>query len=381
MPADQELLFSQFQEAFGRPPALISEAPGRVNLIGEHTDYNGGFVLPMAIDRTVAVAASPRDGSTVRAISLDFGQRDEFPADAVRRFLGTRGGWRDYVRGVAWALTEEHIPLRGADIAICGDVPRGAGLSSSAAVEVAVAGALLAIAGAEVTPRDIALACQKAENLFVGVQCGVMDQFASALGRAGYALLIDCRSLEFEHVPLPGGVAVVVVDSKIPRDLAATPYNERRRECEEAAAALGLPSLRDATEAMLVRLGAPLQARVRHVLSENTRVLAMIEALGAADAEAAGRLLLESHASLRDDFRVSTPEIDALVEIAVAAGAYGARVTGAGFGGCTVNLVPAERTGGFLQTVAAEYHRRTGLSADAYICAAANGLRVTRCPT
>jgi len=378
MSADTQRLDAEFKRAFDRMPGLTAEAPGRVNLIGEHTDYNDGFVLPVAIDRTVAVAAAPREDNTIRAYSLDFDQHDEFPVDAVRRFLGTKGGWRDYVRGVAWALADANVALRGADIAVSGDVPCGAGLSSSAAIEVATAGALLSIAHAEMAPRDVALACQKAENLFVGVQCGIMDQFASALGREGHALLIDCRSLEFDAIPLPDGISIVVIDSKVERRLSETAYNQRREECAEAAAALGVESLREAEEAMLERLSAGPLKRARHVVTENQRVLDAVGALHSGDLNMLGLLLGASHASLRADFEVSTPELDLLVDLAVAAeGAIGARLTGAGFGGCTVNLVRTGSVDTFRESVAAEYHRQTGLNAEAHVCRAVDGLRVT----
>lgn len=375
MTADIASLKHAFQGQFGRAPDLVAEAPGRVNLIGEHTDYNGGFVLPIAIDRTVAVALGRRDDGVVRAFSIDYGQCDEFAAERVHRFLGTRGGWRDYVRGVVWALLDEQTAVRGADLAIAGDVPRGAGLSSSAAIEVAVAGALTA--GADIEPRALALLCQKAENLFVGVRCGIMDQMASALGREGHALLIDCRSLGCEPVPLPPGIAIVVIDSKVPRNLAETPYNTRREECEAAARALGVESLRDADEAMLSRLSGGLLKRARHVVAENARVLATVEALRAGDLGAVGCLLAESHASLRDGFEVSTPELDLLVELAGGVeGVVGARMTGGGFGGCTINLVREEAAGRIAAEVLPAYGERTGLEAEVHICQAAAGLRV-----
>lgn len=373
MSADAAALHAAFQQQFGRAPDLISEAPGRVNLIGEHTDYNGGFVLPAAVDRTVAVALARRDDGVIRAFSLDYEQCDEFPAERVRRFMGTRGGWRDYVRGVVWALLDEQIPVGGADIAITGDVPQGAGLSSSAAIEVAVAGALTS----GIPLRELALLCQKAENLFVGVQCGIMDQFASALGEDGSALFIDCRSLECEAVPLPVGVAIAVVDSKVPRKLGDTAYNRRREECAEAAQALGVASLRDADEAMLPALPGDLLKRARHVIAENARVLAAVQALRAGDLEAMGRLMAESHASLRNDFAVSTPELDLLVDLATRAdGVIGARMTGAGFGGCTVNLVRENAVDQFEGAIVNEYEQQTGLRAEVHICRAVDGLRV-----
>ena len=377
MTADIAALRQAFERQFGRQAELIAEAPGRVNLIGEHTDYNAGFVLPAAIDRTVAVALAHRDDDVIRAYSLDYDQRDEFQAGCVRRFAGSRG-WRDYLRGVVWALADSQYAIVGADIAIAGDVPKGAGLSSSAAIEVALAGGLTAIAEIEIDRRLLAVLCQRAENFFVGVQSGIMDQYAAGVGQAGHALLIDCRSLEAEPVPLPPGIAIVVVDSKVARRLAETPYNRRREECAEAARTLGVDSLRDATIEMLSRLSGDLLKRARHVVTENARVLAAAEALRTGDLDRLGALMAESHASMRDDFEASSPEIDLLVELARQAnGVIGARVTGAGWGGCTVNLVREDAVDTFAAQVAGEYARRTGLAAEVHVCRAVDGLRVS----
>ena len=363
------------------PPASASvvraAAPGRVNLIGEHTDYNGGFVLPAAIDRTVAVALARRDDDVIRAYSLDYDQCDEFKAGLVRRFAGSRG-WRDYLRGVVWALADSQYAIAGADIAIKGDVPKGAGLSSSAAIELALAGALTTAAAITIDRTLLAVLCQRAENFFVGVQSGIMDQYAAALGKAGHALLIDCRSLESEPVPLPPGIAIVVIDSKVTRRLADTPYNRRREECEEAARTLGLDSLRDATTQMLSDLSGDLLKRIRHVVSENARVLAAVQALRTGDLDWLGALMAASHASMRDDYEASSPEIDLLVELAQQAdGVIGARVTGAGWGGCTANLVHEDAVDTFAAQVSGEYARRTGLAAEVHTCRAVDGLRVS----
>jgi galactokinase len=239
MPADTANLVRAFAAQHGREPRFIAEAPGRVNLIGEHTDYNGGFVLPVAIDRTIAVAVAPREDNRVLAHSVDHDQRDDFSLDGTRRH--PMGGWRNYVRGVLWALLDSQLPLRGVDLSISGDIPQGAGLSSSAALELALAGAICAASGVELPPREMALLCQRAEHMYAGVQCGIMDQFAAALAREGSALFIDCQSIETEDIPLPDGIAIVVIDSKVPRDLAGTPYNRRRDECAEAARALNVP--------------------------------------------------------------------------------------------------------------------------------------------
>lgn len=378
MSFDIDALRRAFLHQFGRQPTVISEAPGRVNLIGEHTDYNDGLVLPLAIDRSVAVAAA-EGGDTVRAYSADFEARDEWRIDAPRRTGRTE--WRDYLRGVAWALLDAGHRLCGGELVIAGDVPQEAGLSSSAALEVAVAGALLALSRIQIEPRALALLCQKAENQFVGVQCGIMDQLAAACGREGHALLIDCRSLEVEHVPLVPGVVIIVVNSGVNRRLEDTAYNRRREECAEAARMLEMASLREAGEATLEefrdRLPETLFRRARHVVTENARVLAAAESLRSGDTRACGRVMFESHVSLRNDFEVSTPELDLLVEFASCTeGALGARLTGAGFGGCTVNLVTEGAEERFRAEVAERYSRETGLVTEMQVCKAVGGLEV-----
>ncbi len=376
MSADVANLARAFASQHGHEPRFIAEAPGRVNLIGEHTDYNGGFVLPVAIDRTVAVAVAPREDARVRIHSVDLDQCDDYSLDTARRH--PMGGWRNYVRGVLWALLDAQLPLRGVDLSVSGDVPQGAGLSSSAALELALAGAICSASGIELPARDMALLCQRAEHMYAGVQCGIMDQLTAALARADCALFIDCGSLKTDDVPIPSSVAIVVIDSKIPRELGSTPYNQRRQECAEAARALGVPSLRDADEAQIESLAdGDLRRRARHVLTENARVLGAKVALGSGDTAALGRLFAESHASLRDDFEVSLPEIDLLVELAGdAPGVIGARLTGGGFGGCTVNLVEAAQAREFGKAVVSEFRQRTGLEAESHVCRAVDGMRV-----
>jgi galactokinase len=375
MSVDTGRLLEEFAAAFGRTAEVLSVAPGRVNLIGEHTDYNEGFVLPVAIDRTVAVAAAGRDDGHFRVRSLDYGECDEFTVQD-----GRAGGWRDYVRGVAWAFAEAGHPTAGADLAIGGDVPQGAGLSSSAAIEVAVAGALAATGRVELAGLQVARLARRAENEFVGVQCGIMDQFASALCRSGHALLVDCQSLEVKHIPLAleeQGVSIVIIDSKVPRRLADTAYNRRMEECGEAARALSLESLREAGETAVEVLPEPLRRRARHVVRENLRVTAAVAALGSRDVDRFGALMFESHASLRDDFEVSCRELDLLVELALSAeGVLGARLTGAGFGGCTVNLVRGEMLDGIRGAVVERYRDETGLPAEMHVCRAVDGLKV-----
>ncbi len=382
MSADRTALLAAFRRRFGRPAQLVAEAPGRVNLIGEHTDYNDGHVLPLAIDRTTAAAAAPRD-DTVHAYSLDYDQEDAFSLDDIQPLPD--GGWRNYVRGVAWAVREAGHRPPGLDLALSGDVPIGAGLSSSAAVEVAVAAAFTAAGDISLDPRDLALLARRAENGFVGVQCGVMDQLAAVFGRRDHALLIDCRSHDVEPVPLNlegVGVAIVIVDSAVRRALGDSPYNERRGECAQAAAALGVPALRDLLpdelEARRQELPPALYRRARHVATEEARVTAAVNALKRGDLEALGRLMYESHHSLGQDFQVSCPEMDLLVELAgKVEGVLGARLTGAGFGGCTVNLVRKEALEAFRREVLRTYRGRTGLPAEMHVVCACEGLRVS----
>ncbi len=382
MSADRTALLDVFRHRFGTPAHLVAVAPGRVNLIGEHTDYNEGHVLPLAIDRTVAVAAAPQ-ADDVHAFSLDYGEDDSFSLAQIRPL--PEGGWRNYVRGVAWALREAGHGLRGLQLAFSGDIPIGAGLSSSAALEVAVAAAFAAAAEIPLDPRDLALLAQRSENDFVGVQCGIMDQLVAVFGQSHHALLIDCRSLDVEPVPLSlddQGVAVVIVDSAVRRSLGDSPYNQRRRECAQAAAALGVPALRDVApddlEARGPKLPAELYRRARHVVTEEARVTAAVAALRRGDLVTLGRLLYGSHESLRHDFQVSCPELDLLVELAAPVeGVLGARLTGAGFGGCTLNLVRRGALDAFRRGVLETYRQRTGLPAQMHIVRAGRGLQVT----
>jgi galactokinase len=326
-----------FREQFNNKPELIASAPGRVNIIGEHTDYNDGFVLPCAIDRRVAVAMRSGAG---RIYSDDFGEMRNLD-DARDRT------WADYPRAVVWALGERGCEAPQWDGAFAGNVPVGSGLSSSAAIEAATILALDRLARLDIPRTDLALTCQRAENGYVGVNSGIMDQYASLLCEAGSALLIDCRSLEAERVPLElggAGLVLLVCDTRVERGLEKTAYNERRAACERAAAELGVPSLRDATPADLDRLHGEDLKRARHVVTEDERVLAAVAALRQNDFKELGRLMLASHISLRDDYEVSIGQLDAAVEGAMESGALGARLTGAGFGGCAIALVPHDRT-------------------------------------
>src|SRR5829696_900609 len=325
-----------YEEKYEEAPALVASAPGRVNLIGEHTDYNAGFVLPCTIDRRIAVAIDVAQNKGA-LYSANFDES---------RPLGENpdGSWADYPRGLAWALREAGMEVPAFRAAFAGDVPQGSGLSSSAAIEAATALALNALFGLEKSRKDLALLCQKAENDFVGVPCGIMDQYASLLCEAGSALLIDCRSLKAESVLLDlegANLTLLVCDTRTERGLADTGYEDRRRECEEAARTLGIEELRDAKEEDLERLSDDELKRTRHVVHENARVLETVRLLRGEDFAGFGRLVYDSHLSLRDDFEVSTRELDTFVETARESGALGARLTGAGFGGCAIALVAA----------------------------------------
>jgi galactokinase len=331
----EQRAFQAYQNQFLEEPALVASAPGRVNLIGEHTDFNGGFVLPCAIDLRVAVAMG-RNGAEL--YSADFNE--------IRPLIGKRAGaWADYPSGVAWAMKEHGYSIPVFRGAFAGDVPRGAGLSSSAAIEAATALALDELFNCRISRKELAILCQRAENKFIGVNSGIMDQYASLLCERGMALLIDCRSLDAEPVPLDlagAGLSLLVCDTQVTRELSATGYNARRLACERAARALGVKELRDAQLQDLDALSGEELKRARHVVTENGRVLEAVEALRKHDFETLGRLMYASHQSLRDDYEVSTPELDAFVELAAQYGALGARLTGAGFGGCAIALINGE---------------------------------------
>jgi galactokinase len=355
-------------EAAARPEAIrVVRAPGRVNLIGEHTDYNDGFVLPAAIDLEMRIAYVPTEDRRIVLRS----EADEHPVELDLDAIGEpRGGWRDYVAGTAVELAAAGLATHGFRGVLASTVPVGAGLSSSAALELVSAWALSGASAPAADPMTLARLAQRAENRYVGVRCGLMDQFASANGAAGGAALLDCRSLEHRVVPLPGDVVLVVAHTGVPRSLGSSAYNERRAQCEAAAAAFarheaGVRSLRDVTRAMLDRWAATLdpvvERRARHIVEENLRVLETEAALASGDLAAVGRLFAASHASLRDLYEVSSPELDALVEVAVATpGVVASRMTGAGFGGCTVSLVRPDAVEALRDAVATEYAGRTG---------------------
>jgi galactokinase len=375
-----------FRAQFGGEPTVVMRAPGRVNLIGEHTDYNDGFVLPVAIDRSALVASELRADRRVQIHALDLDAQTTFrladvsPGEGIVR----RDDWSDYPRGVAWALQSRGEALAGMNAVLSSDVPVAAGLSSSAAVEVAFAYAWQQLSGFSLELSDLALICQRAENEFVGVNCGIMDQFISALGQAGHALLIDCRSLAHEAVPLPEGVTIIICDSMKRRGLVDSAYNERRRQCQTAVDLLQqylpkITALRDVSINDLARFDNVLpqlvHRRVRHVVSENTRVHVFADALRRDDLVAAGKRMNESHVSLRDDYEVSCAELNTLVEAAWAApGVYGSRMTGAGFGGCTVSLVANDAVEAFSESVQAAYETQTGLTPQIYASRPSQGV-------
>jgi galactokinase len=338
-----------FEQRFGRPCAAVARAPGRVNLIGEHTDYNEGFVLPMALEQCTWVAAGPRDDATLRAVTLDLGEERTWAVDGWE--AGPLPAWTSYVAGVAALLCLRGALRHGADVLIRSEVPVGGGLSSSAALEVATALALATLARFSVAPVALADLCRAAEHEFAGVPCGIMDQYVSVLARAECALLLDCRRRTWEHIPLPlGEHVVIVVNSGVRHELAASEYARRQQECRHAVEFFrrldrAVLALRDVTEALLRRHAAELEgrsaARARHVITENARTLAAAEALRRGDLAEFGRLMTASHVSLRDDYQVSCPELDQLVDIVSAIpGVLGARMTGGGFGGCIVALAP-----------------------------------------
>src|SRR5262245_7075966 len=379
-------LKQKFMRSYGRD-ARIYRAPGRVNPIGEHTDYNDGFVMPAAIGFSTWIALAPRDDRKLSIYSENFSERVEFDLSGIDGSGASprpAAHWSDYVCGVAVALERAGYILRGGDMLIRGEVPIGSGLSSSAAIEVAAGYALLEASEHTVDRAELAKLCQRAENEYVGMRCGIMDQFISCCGREGRALLLDCRSLDYRPLPLPGAARLVVCNTMIKHELASGEYNRRRAECEAGVERLasflpGARALRDVTPAELERYGRELPEvvyrRCRHVTGENARVMAAAAALEQNDLAAFGRLMSESHRSLSDDYQVSCDELDLLVELASRVeGVYGARMMGGGFGGCTINLVSAESVAEFERVVARGYQQATGRAPEIYVCDTAEGV-------
>lgn len=370
---------SLFAEKFGYPATHTFQAPGRVNLIGEHTDYNDGFVLPCAIDYQTVISAAPRTDRTVRVIAADYdNQTDEFSLDAPILAHDTQQ-WSNYVRGVVKHLLNRDKSFGGADLVISGNVPQGAGLSSSASLEVAVGTVFQQLYHLPLDGAQIALNGQEAENQFVGCNCGIMDQLISALGKKDHALLLDCRTLGTRAVSMPQGVAVIIINSNFKRTLVGSEYNTRREQCETGARFFQQPALRDVSleqfNVVAAELDPLVAKRVRHVLTENQRTVEAADALERGDLQRMGELMAASHASMRDDFEITVPQIDTLVEIVkeTIGDKGGVRMTGGGFGGCIVALVPEDLVSQVQEAVAAQYEAKTGIKETFYVCKASEG--------
>jgi galactokinase len=372
---DREAVFSAFRKVTGHDAEVAAYAPGRVNLIGEHTDYNDGFVLPAAIDRGVAVAARRVSGDAFTLHALDLRDRCTFGRGQLAR--DPEHPWADYFKGVAWALGQRGLDFPACEAVITGDVPQGAGLSSSAAYEVSAVLLLRALGGLPLPGLEIARLAREAENGFVGVACGIMDQMAATFGEQGRALLLDCRSLQCDKVAIPPGLKLVVANTGVRHSLASSAYNQRRAECDEGVRILAasLPRVRALRDVApqelapyLTTLPPLVGKRCRHVVSENARVQAAVAALRSGDTGQLRMLMAASHFSLRDDYEVSCPELDILVELALAEPCcHGARLTGAGFGGCTVNLVETSAVEDFSRALAAGYHEQAGRTAEIHV--------------
>lgn len=381
------LVRDKLQEVFGDSgqPVDVVKAPGRVNLIGEHTDYNDGFVLPVAVDREIVMAASPRDDDEVHLYAVDLDSKSSFSLERIER--DPDASWSNYIRGVLLLLQQRGLPVRGMNAAFSGDVPFAAGMSSSAALEMASGLTAKLIGQFQIDMVELIKIAQQAENDFVGVNCGIMDQFISGLGRRGHALFLDCRSLEYELVPLPptDRYKIVIANTMVKRGLVDSAYNERRNQCEEGVEILRryLPKVKALRDVSLTefakykdKLPAVVAKRCEHVIAENQRVLDSVKALEAGDIPKFGLLMRASHESLRDLYEVSCRELDIMVEAAWdVSGTCGARMTGAGFGGCTVNLVEAEAVDGFVAKVGKTYTDKTGIKPELYVCEAEDGAK------
>jgi galactokinase len=369
-----ELVKSRFREMFGTE-AHIFRAPGRVNLIGEHTDYNDGFVMPAALRSYTWVAAAKREDRLLEAYSVQFNEKITLSLDDLSGVSG--GHWSNFIRGVAAILKRAGHKIAGADLVIQGDIALGAGLSSSASLEVATALALTSLSDIILPRLELAKLCQAAEHEYVGTRCGIMDQFSASLGIPGQALMLDCRSLDYQLLSVPRNLSVVICNSLVRHELASGEYNRHRVDCETGITLLqrympGIRALRDVEIADLQRyehaLPNQIFRRCRHVITENRRVLAAAEALKSQDADRFGQLMYCSHASLRDDYEVSCKELDILVNLASSSsGVYGARMTGGGFGGCTVNLVRADHVSIFETYIVRAYREATGITPDIYV--------------
>ena len=375
---DNQVLSSNFETHYGEAPALIAHAPGRVNIIGEHTDYNEGFVFPAAINFGTWVAATKRADNDIVVTAMDYeNQQNQFSLSDIN--YDEEQGWANYVRGVVKVLKEAMPDFGGANLLVTGNVPQGAGLSSSASFEVAILKALSALYELPLDGVQAALLGQKAENTFVGCSCGIMDQLISAMGNEGMAMLLDCQSLAIEHSPLPDSHQIVIINSNVKRGLVDSEYNLRRQQCEQGASLLGVSSLREATMEMLegakAHMPEVVYRRAKHIVTENARTLAASQALKAGDIETVSEAMAQSHISMRDDFEITVRPIDYLVEIIgeVLGKSGGVRMTGGGFGGCVVALVLTDKVEAVKQVVADKYSDETGYSADIYVCTATQG--------
>ena len=375
---DNQTLSATFQQFYGESPALVAHAPGRVNLIGEHTDYNEGFVFPAAINFGTWVAAAKRSDDVINVTAMDYdNQQNEFALTDIQ--YDENQGWANYVRGVVKVLKEAMPDFSGANLLVTGNVPQGAGLSSSASFEIAILKAISALYALPLDGVKAALLGQKAENTFVGCSCGIMDQLISAMGNEGQAMLLDCQSLDIQHSPLPDSHQIVIINSNVKRGLVDSEYNLRREQCEEGAAILGVSSLREANMTMLEEAKSHMSdvvyRRAKHIITENQRTLEASEALKMGDIQTVSTAMAQSHVSMRDDFEITVRPIDYLVEIIdeVLGNTGGVRMTGGGFGGCVVALAPTDKVDAVKQVVADKYFDETGYQADIYVCTATQG--------
>lgn len=378
----KQVVTQSFIQSFNYSPQVFIQAPGRVNLIGEHTDYNDGFVLPCAINYLTLVGAAKRDDNIIRVVAVDYGNEiDEFNLDQEIEFLADKM-WANYIRGVIKFLLARGYHFGGCDISVSGNIPQGTGLSSSASLEVVIGQAIQELYQLDISQQEIVLNGQQAENQFVGCNCGIMDQLISACGEQGHALLIDCRSLETSSVIIPKDLVVMIINSNKKRGLVDSEYNTRRLQCEEAARILGIKALRDITEDEFVKKASQLDSivakRARHVISENARTLAAAKALTDNNLPLLSQLMEQSHISMRDDFEITVQEIDTLVDIvkAVLADEGGVRMTGGGFGGCIVALMKQDKVDSVIEAIDANYHTATGLQAEIYVCQPSAGAGV-----
>lgn len=369
-----------FEEKFEYPPSHVVSAPGRVNLIGEHTDYSDGFVLPMAIDYGIIVAVHPREDRHLRIFSIDFNQLMEVDLSTIEK---QDASWQEYIKGVAWIFQSKGEELRGWDGVLTGNVPIGAGLSSSAALEVAMAQTIASFSGLHLSLIDLAVCSQRAEGEWVGVNVGIMDQMISAAGKENHGLLIDCRSMEIEDVPVPSGAGFVVLDTGTRRELTNSAYNTRRAECEEAARIMGVSILRDANLDLLQKyenhMTRDVYLRARHVITENERVHTFCQSMRDGNLEIMGEILNQCHISLMKDYQVSSMELDSIVDISTQhKGCFGARMTGAGFGGCALALIDPSELNHFREYVQHKYQKETGIYPDIYPVNASDGVKMEK---